>query len=152
MKNTILLFSLLAFLTYGSQPALAESNDTAIKQPKQLKKPLQNSGKTNEAECDGDAERERCQNEELAREDKKLNRAYQQLMNSIATPTKQTKLRETEREWLQFVEKNCQFEASTFSGGSLEPITFTECRIRHTKARSAELTDQYTLCNSYGAC
>lgn len=130
---------------------LAESNAIAIKQPKKINQPSPDIRKIDEIECDGDAEPERCKNEELKREDAKLNLAYQQLMKSV-TPENQAKVREIEHLWLQFVEKNCKFEASAYKGGSLEPLTYARCMTRNTISRTKDLIEQSEICNGGGAC
>ncbi|HEY8118514.1 MAG TPA: lysozyme inhibitor LprI family protein [Methylophilaceae bacterium] len=91
------------------------------------------------AKCDPDNEEiQECYDQTLKTADKNLNVAYQRLMK-LLTPADQTKLRETERSWLQFIEQNCRFESSAYSGGTIEPIAYTRCLIEETEARTKEL-------------
>jgi uncharacterized protein YecT (DUF1311 family) len=101
-----------------------------------------------EAPCDDDL---KCQQRVLKRKDAELNKTYQQFMKAIA-PSKQAQLREVQRLWVRLVEKNCSFEASAYSGGSLEPLTYTLCRMRLTEARTNELSQQLEVCNAGGSC
>lgn len=128
MKPALALLLSLSFLAYCLQPALAD-----------------------EVECDGDATPQKCADEYFSSLDKAHNLAYQQLMKSIASEGK-SKLRDTQRLWLQFVEKNCRFEASAYKGGSLESMTYSRCMARNTEIRTKELVEQYKLCSETVAC
>jgi uncharacterized protein YecT (DUF1311 family) len=93
------------------------------------------------AKCDPDnGYIQDCYDQALKTADKSLNVAYHRLMK-LLTPTEQPKLRKTQRIWLQFVEQHCRFEASAYSGGSIEPITYSRCRIKETESRTKELND-----------
>jgi|APLak6261663543_1056040.scaffolds.fasta_scaffold02601_4 uncharacterized protein YecT (DUF1311 family) len=96
---------------------------------------------TSFAKCDPDSgEIQECYEQSLKKADKSLNIAYQRLMKLLA-PGNQAKLREVERMWLQFVEQHCRFESGAYSGGSIEPITYTRCLIHETEARTKEFNE-----------
>lgn len=64
--------------------------------------------------------------------DTRLNAAYARLQ---LTP----ELKSAERAWIAFRDAQCAYEASVYEGGSIQPMTYSLCLERVTKARTAEL-------------
>lgn len=103
------------------------------------------------AKCDPDnGYLQECYDQSLKKADNKLNVAYQRLLK-LLTPSEKIELQKTQHIWLQFVEQHCRFEASAYSGGSIEPITYSRCLIKETETRTKELNDS-THYDANGKC
>ena len=103
------------------------------------------------AKCDPDnGYMQECYDQALKTENNNLNVAYHRLMK-LLTPIEQTKLRKTHTIWRQFVEQHCSFEASAYSGGSIEPVTYTRCLIKETETRTKALNNS-THYDANGKC
>lgn len=89
-----------------------------------------------------------CLNQHYTQVDGKLNEVYQQLMAQL-NQTRQTKLREAQRSWIQFRDKQAEFAASAVEGGSMYPLVYlsalasmTEKRVNDLKAILQNITLQ----------
>ncbi|MCC5629778.1 lysozyme inhibitor LprI family protein [Nostoc sphaeroides] len=81
-----------------------------------------------------------CAKLSYQRADKKLNRAYQQLLPTLETSRKQ-KLIAAQLAWLKFRDTNCEFERSRYDGGSIAPSIYFGCLENITKVRTQELQE-----------
>ncbi len=80
-----------------------------------------------------------CAREDFAKADRKLNSAYERLMNSL-TPARKKKLLGEQRAWLKRRDPRCREEANDAAeGGSMWPMIFDGCRARVTQMRVKEI-------------
>lgn len=78
-----------------------------------------------------------CIGEELERQDRRLNRAYEALMGSV--PEKRhAQLRDAQRKWIAFRDANCEFYYDP-QGGSAARLAANECVVTLTAERAHEL-------------
>ncbi|MFL6256336.1 MAG: lysozyme inhibitor LprI family protein, partial [Pyrinomonadaceae bacterium] len=54
-------------------------------------------------------------------------------------------LKEAELAWIKYRDTNCTFESSQYAGGTMRPMIESFCMARVTKARTAELKEQFEL-------
>jgi uncharacterized protein YecT (DUF1311 family) len=73
--------------------------------------------------------------------DDELNRVYQDLIDRVADQSAKTALREAERAWISYRDKECAFELHNGGGGSAYPMSFAICVTAKTRARTKELAD-----------
>jgi uncharacterized protein YecT (DUF1311 family) len=78
-----------------------------------------------------------CAADELARADTALNAAYQEVLR-VVEPHRVEPLRAAQRAWIRFRDAECEFEASEFAGGSMEPMMHTLCLAHLTRRRTEE--------------
>ena len=78
-----------------------------------------------------------CIREELERQDRKLNGAYEALMRSVPEKRK-TQLRDAQRKWIAFRDANCEFYYDP-QGGSAARLASNECVVLLTAERAHEL-------------
>jgi uncharacterized protein YecT (DUF1311 family) len=74
---------------------------------------------------------------ELARQDKRLNESYKELMASLEGKRK-SQLREVQRKWLAFRDANCAFYDKP-DGGQADRLAANECVVQFTAQRATEL-------------
>ncbi|QKQ76886.1 lysozyme inhibitor LprI family protein [Nostoc sp. TCL240-02] len=79
-----------------------------------------------------------CAKSSYQNADKKLNRAYQQLLPTLEKSRKQ-KLIAAQLAWVKFRDTNCEFERSKYEGGSIAPSIYAGCLENLTKLRTQEL-------------
>jgi uncharacterized protein YecT (DUF1311 family) len=90
------------------------------------------------------AEVNMCAGEKFKAADAELNRVYKRLVSKLADDEGQReKLKAAETAWLKYRDDNCEYEASFFDGGSMRPLILSSCFERMTKARTAELKEQF---------
>jgi uncharacterized protein YecT (DUF1311 family) len=82
-----------------------------------------------------------CADREYKAADATLNRVYNQLAAKLGDEAK-AKLKEVELSWLKYRDANCAFEADAYTGGSIQPLIYSNCMARMTKARTGELSEQ----------
>lgn len=70
--------------------------------------------------------------------DRKLNQIYQQLLPKLSTTRKQ-KLITAQRAWIRFRDTSCDFERSEVTGGSMEPMVYSNCLASVTQQRIKDL-------------
>ena len=80
-----------------------------------------------------------CISDEYARQDKRLNGAYRNLMGSLKVERKK-QLLETQRLWGKYTEANCGFYHDP-DGGTLARILAAECEVTARMERAAELEE-----------
>lgn len=90
--------------------------------------------------CDAmtQAQMNRCAHEDYIKADHALNSVYGVLMNTLEEPRK-AKLKASERAWIAFRDAQCEFEASAFEGGTMQPMVFSACMADVTRARAKQL-------------
>lgn len=75
-----------------------------------------------------------CAQTEMASQDARLNKAYQQVMRQLASePAKHTALREEQRSWLKTRDYECKVDQQTIS---------STCIVAKTAIRATELENQ----------
>ncbi|HKG12105.1 MAG TPA: lysozyme inhibitor LprI family protein [Pyrinomonadaceae bacterium] len=97
--------------------------------------------------CEGNgsqAEASACAYREYKAADAELNKVYGQLAGVLDAEDKAS-LKESELAWIKYRDSTCAFESSQYKGGTMRPMIESFCRARVTKARTAELRDQYEL-------
>jgi uncharacterized protein YecT (DUF1311 family) len=99
--------------------------------------------------CEGNgsqAEASGCAHREYLAADAELNKAYNRLAGILEAEEKAL-LKESELAWIKYRDSNCTFESSQYAGGTMRPMIESFCLARVTKARTAELKEQYELRN-----
>jgi uncharacterized protein YecT (DUF1311 family) len=97
--------------------------------------------------CEGrgsQAEASACAHEEYKAADAELNRVYGQLAGVLDAEDKAA-LKESELAWIKYRDAACVFESSQYKGGTMRGMIESFCLARVTKARTAELKDQFEL-------
>jgi uncharacterized protein YecT (DUF1311 family) len=79
-----------------------------------------------------------CAAEELHRMDAQLNAVYRKLTATLDA-NRRRKLQAAQRAWLAFRDAHCEFEASAFEGGSMQPLEYSACATNVTKERIGHL-------------
>lgn len=78
--------------------------------------------------------------------DARLNERYKTLMARLGKDD-QDRLRDAQRAWVAFRDKQCAFETASYSTGSIYPLLVTNCLTELTQQRTATL-DHYLDCPS----
>ncbi len=97
--------------------------------------------------CEGNgsqAEASACAHEEYKAADAALNKVYGQLAGVLDAEDKAA-LKESELAWIKYRDATCAFESSQYKGGTMRPMIESFCLARVTKARAAELREQFEL-------
>ena len=100
--------------------------------------------------CEGygsQAEASGCAHREFQAADAELNKAYNRLAGVLDAEEKAL-LKASELAWIKYRDSNCTFESSQYAGGTMRPMIESFCLARVTRARTAELKEQYELRNS----
>jgi uncharacterized protein YecT (DUF1311 family) len=84
-----------------------------------------------------------CAAAELAHADRALNETYQAVLR-LLDPERVELLREAQRAWIRWRDAECEFEASEFAGGSMEPMIQALCLAHVTKERTKALAPLVT--------
>ena len=82
-----------------------------------------------------------CADKKFKAADAALNRVYSQLASKLDAAAR-AKLKAAEVSWLKYRDDNCDYEAAQFEGGSMQPLIYSSCLGRMTKARTDELRGQ----------
>jgi uncharacterized protein YecT (DUF1311 family) len=97
--------------------------------------------------CEGmgsQAEASGCAYREYKAADAELNRVYGQLAGVLDEEDKAS-LKESELAWIKYRDSTCIFESSQYKGGTMRGMIESFCLARVTKARTADLKDQFHL-------
>jgi uncharacterized protein YecT (DUF1311 family) len=97
--------------------------------------------------CEGygsQAEASACAYKKYKAADAELNRVYGQLAAVLDAEDKAA-LKESELAWIKYRDSTCVFESSQYKGGTMRPMIESFCLARVTKARAAELREQFEL-------
>lgn len=81
-----------------------------------------------------------CANSEYTFYENLLNRRYNTLLH-LVPQTNQNLLIATQKAWLDYRKKECDFEGLQNEGGTLESLSVIECYTKHNKERINELDD-----------
>lgn len=119
----------LALLCLAALPFAAQANKDSLLSG-DYAKCLDRAGAVN-------AEIQQCMAAEWQRQDKHLNRAYQQLL-ARQTPGQKQRLQDAQRLWLKYTEANCAFYFDP-DGGTLARLSASECEVNARAARAHEL-------------
>ena len=87
------------------------------------------------------AEMNVCADRQFKAADAALNRVYNQLAAKLDADAR-AKLKAAEVSWLKYRDDNCDYEAAAFEGGSMQPMIYSYCLERMTRARTTELRAQ----------
>lgn len=90
------------------------------------------------------AEASGCAHREFQAADAELNKVYGRLAG-ILDPEQKALLKGAELAWIKYRDTTCTFESSQYAGGTMRPMIESFCLTRVTKARTAELKEQYEL-------
>lgn len=90
------------------------------------------------------AEASGCAHREFQAADAELNKAYNRLAGILDAGEKAL-LKTSELAWLKYRDSNCTFESSQYAGGTMRPMVESFCLTRVTRARTAELKEQFEL-------
>lgn len=87
------------------------------------------------------SEMTRCAYNHLRATNSELNTVYRQLMAKISDHGK-TLLRDTQRAWIAYRDKQCEFSTAGAAGGSVHPMVHAQCLAELTKAQIEVLKAQ----------
>jgi len=90
------------------------------------------------------AEANDCAYQEYKAADAELNKVYGQLAGVLDAEDKAS-LKESELAWIKYRDSTCTFESSQYKGGTMRGMIEAFCLARVTKARTADLKDQFEL-------
>jgi uncharacterized protein YecT (DUF1311 family) len=79
-----------------------------------------------------------CAANEYQRDDAKLNEYYKELAEKLG-PSEKERLKAAQRAWIKFRDLQCEFEASRYEGGSIQPLVRSSCLAQVTKQRNEDL-------------
>lgn len=114
---------LLAFSCFGSAPIAIGAEDPACE-----------DAKTTAGMLD-------CASRRYSNADEELNLVYKQLMSKLAAE-RRGPLRDAQKAWIEFRDKNAAFVASDVEGGSLYPVIEAAELTEMTKRRILELKER----------
>jgi uncharacterized protein YecT (DUF1311 family) len=69
-------------------------------------------------------------------------------VSSSADSVRRAQLGSVQEKWKTFRDSDCQWQADAFTGGSIQPVVYSECITALTEARIADLKLQ--LCEGFG--
>ena len=78
-----------------------------------------------------------CLDAELSRQDARLTAAYQKALGKVEGE-KESRLRDSQRQWTKYRDASCDFIGS-LTGGTVDSVRHLECLIRETSHRANEL-------------
>jgi uncharacterized protein YecT (DUF1311 family) len=79
-----------------------------------------------------------CAQQRYKEADAHLNVTWKKLMTHL-NATEQAKIKEVERLWIKFRDAHCEFAASGFEGGSMQPLIQYSCLLEITEERTKHL-------------
>jgi uncharacterized protein YecT (DUF1311 family) len=82
-----------------------------------------------------------CEDGIFRQADARLNRVYAQLAAKL-DPDARKLLRDAERAWVDFRDKECESQTAGSAGGSIRPMYIAQCQTALTKRRIRELEAQ----------
>jgi len=82
---------------------------------------------------------DQCAKKQHDRADAELNRVFRILSRKLTDEKVRASLRESERAWIAFRDRECDFEASGVSGGSIYPMIVDQCLTAEIQARIKKL-------------
>ncbi len=95
----------------------------------------------------------KCAGTDLEAADAALNDIYQQVMAQQGDTASKEQLKNVERAWIAYRDKECAFEVGPQKdGGSIWPMEMSNCLERMTAARIRELTELRGCTAGVSAC
>jgi uncharacterized protein YecT (DUF1311 family) len=94
---------------------------------------------------------DRCMASARNRTDRELNQVYQALMAKVSDRGKR-QLRDAERAWITYRDRQCAFDTAGSIGGSIHDAMVANCHDRITTAHIAELKAQLNCREGDLAC
>jgi len=79
-----------------------------------------------------------CSAQQYRLEDAKLNKNYKELVRKL-DPSEKQRLKAVQLSWIKFRDLQCEFEASKYEGGSIQPLVRSSCLTQMTKQRNKDL-------------
>ncbi|MBC3881608.1 DUF1311 domain-containing protein [Undibacterium sp. LX40W] len=135
MKKSLLTIVITA--AFGAALSLTSINGLAAEQSADPCKTQANTLEINE-----------CGKQELAKKDKELNAAYQQLMKKLAPADKsddtkyaevKKQLIEAQKNWIKYRDADCSAKYTLYEQGSIRGIVHLSCLREKTEQRTKEL-------------
>ncbi len=84
-----------------------------------------------------------CANYRFEQADKALNQQYKQNLSALKEAAAQTRLREAQRAWVIFRDKDCLADTGPREeSGSIWPLLHFSCMEKHTTRRTDDLKEQ----------
>ena len=80
-----------------------------------------------------------CFGDEFIRQDKTLNRVWRTVFDHMS-PNKRGRLRAAQRQWAIQRDPYCKSKAAEFSGGTIAPVVYLDCRVEQTIRRTMWLS------------
>ena len=90
-----------------------------------------------------------CAGKDYQAADKKLNDVYRKVS---ADEEGKDKLKAAQRAWIVFRDAECTFETAASEGGSIQPMEYSMCLTKLTKARTKELSAYFACDKSMTLC
>jgi uncharacterized protein YecT (DUF1311 family) len=84
-----------------------------------------------------------CADTQWKKSDAELNRTYAEILKKLEAPDAD-RLRKAQRAWVTYRDAHCEAEYQLYAGGSIAPLTLTQCRATLTDQRTKILQDTYT--------
>ena len=131
-------FTTLNITEYGSASDQSQSTDS---------KEVRNVDQTHIAASDADEcgsassqmEMNVCYDHVRQEADDELTQTYRTLMTKISDQVVKSKLRDAERAWISYRDKECEFETYNDSAGSIYPTAVSICLTEKIRAHNKEL-------------
>jgi uncharacterized protein YecT (DUF1311 family) len=133
MKAGQMLVVVLAIAALATTNAMAQKKTAPA-----TVRPREAVRKPSCADAATQADMNSCAKAEYDKADAELNRVYQQALQSLA-PDHQERLRTAQRAWITFRDADCDCEAFTYDGGSMQPLSYYSCLTAATRERIARL-------------
>lgn len=86
-----------------------------------------------------------CAKAGFEKADKELNTQYQKLLKCLPAERKEL-LKAAQRDWVKYRDSEAQFDASSWEGGTAEPMARSSSMEETTSQRVKELNDQIKEC------
>jgi uncharacterized protein YecT (DUF1311 family) len=125
-----LLATALFTVTAGANAQANECNDGDLKFSKEYESCMDKSGGVT-------VDMRACIHKELERQDARLNRVYQRYSASVA-PNVLKSLREAQRAWIQYRNKDCAWAGAPDENATLGPLIIDSCHLDMTVRRANE--------------
>jgi len=78
-----------------------------------------------------------CIDQELRRQDERLNQVYRRYFNFVSSDVRQS-AKEAQRAWVQFRDKECVWAGAPEGDGTLAPVIIDGCHLEMTARRADE--------------
>ena len=92
-----------------------------------------------------------CAGGDAANADAALNKIYKQLTAKLDAKEK-TALRDAQRAWISFRDKECEYQTAGDEGGSIRPMELAACAKSMTEARSKTLAHDLACASDDKSC